>query len=689
MRSLSLSIRSRLGLVIGLLWLLLALVSAIAYTGFQELSRTANELVDRDARLAILATRTNQHAQSAALHLMRLLLTTDREQRVALYASMDEALNTADQALKQLENHTSHRLAPEVTRVRELRDRYGDAFQATVEQIELDGPMSALEHFETVTEPALKQLLAGTDMLAVKLQDTMQAEAEGLTDESTTARQRIVLIGLFALLAGVLLAVWVARRILRPVNAAAAFADQMAAGNYQGPIPLASADEIGSMLKALALMRDRIAEREVRIRRIAYVDELTDLANRAQFFEGFEQAGIRHGALLLVDIDRFSAINKALGHAVGDALLRGVAQRLRATVGEHDLLARLWGDEFALFLCDADGAKAAIAAQHIREALREPLEIDGQRLDLEASVGIALLPDDGSDLPQVLRRADLALRRAKQRHLGMTLATDVPQEPAPAHLSLMGDMRQALAQDQFRVHYQPKMDLASGDIVGAEALIRWQHPVRGLVPPGHFIPFAEQTGFIREITPWLIKRVVADAALWRQQGIALVISANLSAHDLGCGDQLVQGVIDALAQAQLPPEALCLEITESALMDEPEAAMRHLERLSALGVKLAIDDYGSGMASLSYVKDLPVNELKIDRVFVSGVNHTPKNAAIVKSTLLLCRELGLSVVAEGAETQEEIAWLAAQGCDQVQGYGVAKPMPHGVFTDWLIERKTR
>ena len=243
-------------------------------------------------------------------------------------------------------------------------------------------------------------------------------------------------------------------------------------------------------------------------------------------------------------------------------------------------------------------------------------------------------------------------------------------------------MRVALAEGQFVPFYQPKMDLRSRRITGAEALIRWRHPTRGLVPPGLFIPFAEQTGFIREITPWLVTRVIRDTAAWRRDGLELVVSANLSTYDL-LNAELIESIISTLATEQLPPSSLCLEITESALMDEPELALRHLAHLAAAGIKLAIDDYGSGQASLSYVKDLPVDELKIDRVFVMDVDTTPKNAAIVRSTTLLCRELGLIVVAEGAERAGEIEWLAANDCDLVQGYGVARPMPAADFVAFV------
>lgn len=226
------------------------------------------------------------------------------------------------------------------------------------------------------------------------------------------------------------------------------------------------------------------------------------------------------------------------------------------------------------------------------------------------------------------------------------------------------------------------MDLASRRIAGAEALIRWRHPTRGLVLPGLFIPFAEQTGFIREITPWLIQRVIKDIATMRGAGLDLVVSANLSTLDLLNVD-LITSIVQTLRREQLPPACLCLEITESALMEDPECALENLQQLAAHGIKLAIDDYGSGQASLSYVRDLPVHELKIDRMFITDVHLTPKNAAIVRSTVLLCQELQMVVVAEGAEQQGEIDWLKENQCDLVQGYGIAKPMPLRDFLAWV------
>ena len=677
------SIRTRLTLAIGLLLALLILVATRSSIGFQAISHSTHDLVERKARHAFLADRANQHAQSAANQLLRLLLTVGREMRVPLYAAMDDALNASDRALIQLEGAVAeHNLEGDIANIRSLQNRYGNVFQETVEQIELAGPQSAMRHFEEQTEPALKALLTATDRLAVEQQDAMQAEVDNLMAAAANAQQQIMIIAILAILAGTLLAGLIARSIVNPVNEAADIAESIAGGDYSREIPTGRRDEIGSMLRALGVMRERIAQREAHINRIAYVDVLTNLPNRTRFFENFSSREVSKSALLLLDINRFSAINKALGHAVGDVLLRGVAERLRSVLGERDILARLWGDEFALLLCGADAEAALKVGERIRAALHLPFSIDSQRLDLDASIGIALSSGSSQDLNALLRQADTARHTAKRRHSGVELAPHKIEEYAHEQLSLIGEMREALTDNQFVVFFQPKMDLRTRRITGAEALIRWRHPSRGLVPPGMFIPFAEQTGFIREITPWLLDHVIYQTAQWHRQGLEVGISANLSAHDL-LNSKLIDRVVSSLQREQLLPGLLCLEITESALMDEPERALQHLDQFAAHGIKLSIDDYGSGQASLAYLKDLPVHELKIDRVFVTDVDTTPKNAAIVRSTALLCQELGLSVVAEGAERVEEINWLVSNGCDLVQGYVLAKPMPADEFSSWV------
>jgi len=375
-------------------------------------------------------------------------------------------------------------------------------------------------------------------------------------------------------------------------------------------------------------------------------------------------------------------INHALAKAGGDGLLIEVGNLLGQWTPTPTLVARLWGDEFAFLLCGADRAKAQAFAQTLLATLSHPITLEGQRLDVDGSLGIALYPQDGQDAVVLLRGADRAMQAAKRRRLGYDFASNHAAQPVYEQLSLVGEMREALARNEFVLYYQPKLDLGERRVTGAEALLRWQHPVRGLLSPVHFVPFAEQTGFIREITPWLLERVVEQTARWHAAGLEIVVSANLSALDI-LHPNLVDHVRGLLAQHGLAPKRLCLEITESALMDEPELALAHLTALSALGVKLSIDDYGSGQASLGYVKTLPVDELKIDQTFVTGVAQSPKNAAIVRSTILLSHELGLVVTAEGAETASDLSWLTEAGCDVAQGYGIARPMPADALPGWI------
>ena len=678
------SIRARLALGFAVLLGLLFAVAAVPLQRLEDLTARTRDIVDRQAQLAILSQRANQHAQAAAIGLLNLMQTAQREARVPQYAAMDAELAAADSAVAGLEMAMlTPTLRGDLERIGDLRRRYGDLFQTTVELIEIEGSVAARRHFEDRTQKVLNTLLFETQALETRLQQAMQAELEELRLAATQARRLVILLALGALAAGAVMAWAIARSIVGPVGKAVAVAGRIAGGDYQTAIPDDRHDEIGALMGSLATMRDSIASREERISRLAYVDLLTGLPNRTRFLEilGLLPAGSR-GAVLMLDIDRFAPINNALGHAIGDRLLCEIAARLCQAQDGSCVLARLWGDEFVMLLEDADEAVAARHAERILAALHAPMIVDGQRLDVDASIGIALYPREGESNSALLRRADQAMAGAKRRHQGFAFSTGNEGEPPHEELSLIGEMREALARGDFLLHYQPKLDLARQRITAAEALVRWRHPDKGMIPPGRFIPFAEQTGFIREITPWVLARVIADSAAWRRDGVEVIASANLSALDLLNRD-LVSLVRRLLEEHALPADRLCLEITESALMDEPELALQHLAELAALGVKLSIDDYGSGQASLAYVKSLPVHELKIDRVFVDGVDTDTKNAAIVRSTVLLCRELGLSVVAEGAETQSELAWLGNNGCDLVQGYVVARPLPLDDFLAWV------
>ncbi|MCS0584694.1 EAL domain-containing protein [Massilia pinisoli] len=477
--------------------------------------------------------------------------------------------------------------------------------------------------------------------------------------------------------------VMLAGRIVRPLNELSAAARRIALGDYAQPLPPAKGDEIGQLAASFEQMRTGIASREERIGRQAYVDELTDLPNRTRFLEAFGRLTPGGGgAVMVVNVDRFALINNALGHLVGDRLLRAVAGQLAPLVPPGGMLARLWGDQFAFLLERADADAARAFADAVLNALRDPVTLDGQRLDIEAGVGIALYPDDGLDPSTLLRRAELALAAAKRRHSGVAFASETGAEPAHEQLSLIGDMRRALAAGEFTLAYQPKLALGTGRVVAVEALVRWQHPERGSIAPARFIPFAEQTGFIREITPWVLDTAVRQAAVWHAAGLDIAVSANLSTLDL-LDPHLGRRVRGLLERHGVPARRLCLEITESALMDDPALAQAHLDELAGLGIKLSIDDYGVGQASLAYLKSLPVDELKLDRSFITAITESPRNAAIVESTIMLSHALGLTVVAEGVETQAELHWLRAHGCDIAQGYVIGRPMTAAQLQDWL------
>lgn len=479
-----------------------------------------------------------------------------------------------------------------------------------------------------------------------------------------------------------------ARRIAGPVNALARAARSIEAGDYSHAVTVTAPDEIGQLAASFDSMRTGIEMREQKITRLAYEDTLTGLPNRTRLAEYLAALDPKSAAMVaILDLDRFAPINNALGHPVGDRLLQLIGARLAGLVPARGMLARLWGDEFAFVVEGSDKESARRFAAGLLTTLREPIEVGGQRLDVDGSLGIAFHPADGRNMDVLLRRAELAMYSAKRRQCGYVLAEEVGEGPAPEQLSLIGEMRQALERREFILHYQPKLALASNRIIGAESLLRWQHPVRGMMPPARFIPFAEQTGFIREITPWLLEEVAAQAAIWRKQGISLVLAANLSARDL-LNPDLVARMRDLIALHELPPASLCLEITESALMEDPTLSLTHLAELAAIGLKLSIDDYGAGQASLSYLKALPVHELKIDQSFIGSLAASPKDAAIVRSTIALGHALGLTVVAEGIEGEADLAWLREAGCDIGQGYFIARPMSAEAFADWVSAATT-
>jgi diguanylate cyclase (GGDEF)-like protein len=417
-------------------------------------------------------------------------------------------------------------------------------------------------------------------------------------------------------------------------------------------------------------------------------DPLTGLPNRELFADRVGQAirtadrQLRPAALLLLDLDRFKDVNDTLGHHHGDRLLGKVATRLTRALRGVDTVARLGGDEFAVLLPDvgADGAPAV--ADKLRAALHRPLTLDGVGLDLDASIGIAVYPDHGGDAAELLQHADVAMYAAKQTHAGFVVYHPAVDQHSPRRLALLGGLRRALERDELVLHYQPKADLHSGQVRGAEALVRWQHPAHGLLGPGEFIPLAERTGLIHPLTRWVLDTALRQAAEWRRAGHRLSIAVNISTRSLLDRD-FPEQVAERLAAFKVPPGSLVLEVTESAVMADPALALDVLGRLHALGVGLAVDDFGTGYSSMAYLKALPVDELKVDRSFVGHMTTSNSDAVIVRSTIDLGHNLGLHVVAEGVENRATWEQLAALGCDTAQGYHLGRPMPAAELEHWL------
>jgi diguanylate cyclase (GGDEF)-like protein len=441
----------------------------------------------------------------------------------------------------------------------------------------------------------------------------------------------------------------------------------------------------GGLLILFAALFRIVAGASRRLRHQALHDALTGLPNRTLLHRNAERALRADGesAMLLIDLDRFKEVNDTLGHDHGDLLLVEVAARLRRAVRRGDTLARLGGDEFAVLLDGLPHRGAAVElAARLQDALRSPFALRGVSIELEASVGVALYPSHGTTVGTLLQRADVAMYEAKRGRHGIATYTAERDPYSADRLGLVAELRRAIAEGELVLHYQPKVALDSGRVVGMEALVRWQHPTRGLLAPDQFVPLAERTGAIADLTRWVVDAALAEHRAWRAAGIDLPVAVNLAAANI-VDVALPDAIAALLARHGVGGDRLECEISEHTVMADPLRASEVLDRLRALGVRLSLDDFGTGHSSLAYLKRLPLDEVKIDRSFVSGMTADENDMVIVRSTIDLARNLGLSVVAEGVESEDTLAELASLRCDTAQGFHLSRPLPADALADWL------
>jgi len=509
--------------------------------------------------------------------------------------------------------------------------------------------------------------------------------------ESRRLRVLLIVLAVVGALFSLFATIWLAQGVTRPLARLGRAVGLIASGDYSVPFEVHAKDEVGAVAVGLESMRLGIQARETRISELAYKDSITGLPNRNYYVRELETlvgAAVEQGAELsiaVLSVDRFAQINSSLGHATGDAIARAIALRLEDLSRLHPAFgtfARISSDEFAVVFAGLDSIQSEQLVKKVHEHLLPAFLHERQAVDVRVTCGVASLSAYATTWQGLLRHAYVALQGAQQAKSVVAVFNPAIDDSQREHVSLLGQLQQACEHNEFVLHYQPKIELATNRVIGVEALLRWIHPERGMVAPDAFIPFAEQTGFVTELTRWVIQQAIRQLLEWQGMGVDLQVAINLSIRDL-VTLQLPEYVARMLGESGLAAQLIRFEVTESAYLQDTANAIPVLHALTSAGHRVSVDDYGTGYSSLSYLRDLPVDELKIDRSFISGFIAEPSLGVIVKSTIQMAHGLGLKVIAEGVESDAERQALTELHCDALQGYLVARPMPGAALPDWL------
>lgn len=529
-----------------------------------------------------------------------------------------------------------------------------------------------------------QKLNAIEQALVTSSQTDVNRLAKVASDASSKLWLRMVVALLFIVVTFFAFEYWILRPVARIARALKAEAD----GHDIQFLPRANTKETRELIEAFEEMRSQVRIRQMELEHQAMHDSLTGLPNRLLLRKSLmltiEHAKSTQGqfALLMIDLDRFKHINDTLGHHTGDMVLKEIGPRFMTVLSKQDLLARLGGDEFAVLLSGADAARASDVARRLAQSLDMDFNIDGQKLNVGSSIGIALYPQHGSCDQALMQRADVAMYLAKHEQLGYATYDDKDAEHSVWQLSFNNELIAAIENDYLEIYYQPKINLTTNKVVGVEALLRWHHPKQGLIPAEEIHLLAEKTGLIKPLTKWIVHKVIEQLSIWESHNINLRASINLSIWNLQ-DDRLVECIRLGLRQWNVPAKRLIFEISESAVMSNPDHSMQALNQLADIGVCLSIDDFGTGFSSLQYLRKLPIYEIKIDKSFVMDMIVDDNDAVIVKSIINLAESLGLNVVAEGVESQDIYDLLQILRCNEAQGYHMSKPLSVTDLEHWL------
>jgi predicted signal transduction protein with EAL and GGDEF domain len=634
------------------------------------------------------------------------LLNAPRDNRVREYADVDARNRRIDGIIDSLKAELRDPAQEEtLKRLSACRANYAEAFIATVDEVEAEDPAAAARLLNEQVNPALTAMLVESNALL----DRERQRIESQLEQSQHLIRRIVIVGAVSSLLVIVLAVWLAwrttRSVVRPLLALQAAAQRIAGGDYQDPQLSTGTQEVDRVGLALGTMVEAIATRELEIERLAFRDPLTDLPNRTFLLKttstslsGQADSNPAKAFLMLFDLARLKAINETLGFATGDTMIKEIGRRAQSVLhawtppevvgtkppdAQSGLLVHIAGGMFAIKIDSGDRAGVEQLREQLALAMVQPVQCSGHSVDLSLAFGLAgAAPGEDVPVMTLLRNTEVALEAAKRAALGFAWYNPAQEAARLSHLGLLSDLRAAVAQSQLQMWLQPKFSLQTGAAVGAEALVRWQHPTRGFVSPAEFVPFAEQTGAITLVTDWMLEQAMQTLQRWRHSHPALSISVNVSTRDLQ-DDAFAQRVNQRMAHYGIAAGKLRLEIVESGLMQDAHTSIALLHRLRDCGVELSIDDFGTGYSSLAYLQQLPVSELKIDRSFVTDIDRKPGSLQLVKTMIEMGHGMGLMVTAEGIETQAERDILKQLGCDVMQGYFGSRPLHGANLLAWL------